>query len=324
MPTIHYIWWGPSVDAFDPTAVREVAHQTIGLSMIQVWCHKSTQPRMSELLSGFINIRVNGLPDHGILPSWIATKKMQEWESLLNADLAKSTSNVITHLTQYKAYSAVKDLLMLVLLYVEGGYYLDTTTFMAPKSLVIAASIHGQAKTLEQALGALEFGIDRARRYIPRFPRIGNLRQWDPLASKDPRRLMTSGVTNDVVMVADVDAWAAWSDRQSPYILHMLEDYVGMCVRLRLCGSTSSSLLSDKSERNNLIGALIINAIQTGLVSCARDKGLSNVELAGLMWTAARGDRDLLERLTACGADFYCENIGILKKHKGTWRQVML
>lgn len=289
--------------------------------MIHVWCQSETEAAIARAFDGLINVRVHGLGREGMLPAWVNTKKgtPEPWETKLDGATASAVSRTVMHLSAHKGYSGVKDLLMLVVLYTEGGYYFDTTCFMAPVPLV---RLHGgAAKTLAEALDTTaEYDKDASTRDMPRFPRIGRLRQWDPASSKDPRRLLKEAVVDDPVMVADVDAWAAYAAPGSPYVLAMLQDYLYKCQVLGLQQEpTPHSVLAGKA-RNDVIGSLIISSILAGLAKCASAKGWTHVGLADRMWTAAVSGASLFEAVKAQGGDFFCQECGMVKKHKGTWR----
>ena len=215
-----------------------------------------------------------------------------------------------------KAYSAIKDVLMLFVLKEHGGVYLDTTTGLIPREL------RTKYKAEQFVLGAWSVTLSTKNFQGFAFPEVGfgGVRDFYPEIMPWELDASPSQAQKGVRYTPSVDYWAAWSTQNNETIKRALDYYIGLIKKM------PKGALNTK-HRNSIIGDLITMSVQHAVLPLITryangdSSGKSDEKaarlLAGFMWPAAvldGGDFDQYK------ANFILPSLGVMKWHKGTWR----
>lgn len=139
MHHIHFIWWGDPAAHQDIhrrkkhmdaafTGVNKLAGLNYGNWKINYWF----QSEHSEAFDKHLSPGIIRRPIRGFDPLTACEADKPEARAFRNeqADMAGALPKVLESLNFYGAYSAMKDLTQLFVLYLEGGFYFDTTIFV--------------------------------------------------------------------------------------------------------------------------------------------------------------------------------------------------
>lgn len=314
MAKIHFIWWGPCPgDSFEPKdqaqgyanlakviATPVMVATTFTTHEVYFWCKADVSGAFTSLFAKYGGGTIRVTPITNIRSTGVANGDFKDaatwWD---NCD-----ENIVT-LNACNAFSAIKDLLCLAILYAQGGIYLDTTT-----------KINNTGK-FSSVLGALP-----ASPYVIGLP-----------GEQDHQLLLQSGVAIIIgkdgksgVTPADVpliDVWCMNSPAKDAGILLMLLSYISRCNRMGLYpAGTSGNFrgINGKDEmgdymRENLIGNLVIRSVYDGLLgeTCGGDPRL----LASHTWPAT--ENKVTDPTTG---KYVVASLGICKFHAGSWRDM--
>lgn len=320
---VHYIWAGPYREQ---VGIEEIGNHAVQLCAMDIylWCLTPYKSELAAKISSHGNLHIVALsPDL----SGLGREEIERVQRLLGTDF-RLVSAIIEHFVHNKAFSAIKDLLMLVVLYAMGGIYLDTTTQPAPSQLLATPRGQPPVRGRRYQLGLLDPAPSSS---VPFFPRIGTTTLFTrPTLDKVLPSLET--LYRDVtaaahmeaigVMTPDVDVWAAYAPLSgNEYLGVMLADYLGGCWSSGFIGA-ADSVLGQADKRRGPVGDLIINAVQVGLIAAQQQhhrhgrSGLSNEDAKefGQRFTWQAVVMDPSEQ----GA-FYVPELGIVKHHAGSW-----
>lgn len=325
MAKIHFIWWGPLRDYNTCCeTVNDVALTCPGHE-VNFWCRQEDMAAFKgpNALQQHI-IKVRGLRGFRELA-------LQRGD-VLEQPFFKNSIEVLQRLDRHNARSAVKDLMSLLVLYLHGGLYLDTTTRLpTPKE-----RIKYHLDRLQNALDDLSAETD------PRFPflELKNGEVWyhQPLLQTTEAIISgrdrydapenEDGSPPGSVAVPALDVWAVYTPANHDAFLTMIESYVSRAKRLGLDRSgiaTNLDLMGrgrtigvdimkdlvtqrGKALRNDLIGSLIVRSVYDGLTVC-----FSQDELQDLGWQAKKEETPEYKR-------YYVPKLGIVKQYQNTWR----
>jgi hypothetical protein len=225
---LHYIWAGPYRE--------EVGLEEIGSHAVQL-CAKDSYRLGLAQNKAEIACKVNAnsnLKIVGLLPTpgTLEPEAVQYLQALLGTD-TKLIQAAVEHFIHNRAFSAIKDLWMLVILYGMGGIYIDTT--VQPASAELLASLRGKParRGTRYQLGLFDPAPSSK---VPYFPRIGTTTMF----SRPPPKLRVGGLDqlyNAIIadghreepgaMTPDVDVWACYATLpRNEYLGIMLKDYL--------------------------------------------------------------------------------------------------
>ncbi|RKG93255.1 hypothetical protein [Corallococcus terminator] len=292
-PRLHYIWWGP-VPQSGLEGITAMATHVGKAVAIHFWCKAEHATAFAEALP---QIKVCGLDagmNHALLPH-------NGFELL---------APVVEWLTSKRAFSAVKDVLMLYLLYQIGGHYLDTTT--APMSEMVRSKYKGvrfdtaSVVTPMHEFTSATLGIKFAGIGMGRDFYVGS----NPWSSDTvPSR--------KVLMTPSVDFWAAWAKQGNAIARASLEAYLEYATELKLKAPDKL----DTNKRDAVIGDLITLSVQKGMLKEVLEGRKQGQEVYDLLlaeiWPVSALDKRDFETLKA---NFTLPQLGVMKWHKGTWR----
>ncbi len=299
---IHFIWWGnPQTDdqKSSATAMPNLMSSMIpaqGQHTVMYW-------RQYGDFNGELNPAI----------------ELQEIRS--SAEILLDTSmwygrgilidSIVNSLTQYHAYSAVKDLLSLLVLYKHGGYYFDTTITVNP--LVRDAQI--LRNLLDYSEPRIVLNASRGN-----FTFAPDDRSGDATFSAQ----IISPTMPGVIQTPSVDVWAMYAPKENECVGIMIDAYLERAQNLGLNKYPSSKRIhildqevheimtrENKTMRNELIGKLIICSVQEGLVKYTKRQGKPVEDYA---WET------ILLSPPVYGASAYCPSLDIYKRHAGFWR----
>jgi len=274
--------------------VSAVAKQYRSTLKVHLWCSKEHAASFAEACPS--PVEVHGLDATGASAS-------------ASGSLPAALAATVRVLEENKAYSAIKDVLMLYVLVTYGGAYLDTTTAAMPTPLRLK---HG-GDTLDGGISSAVMGMRNLLGFGFAEIGFGGLRDfregcvpWSPSAG--------SGTP---LFTPSIDYWAAWSVPGNAVIGASLDWY------MKLVKAMPGDALQSK-RRDSIIGDLITLSVQYGMAPLLKEKikdGASAESAAKLiakqMWTAAVLDATDYETYHA---NFVLPPIGMIKWHKGTWR----
>ena len=302
MAIIHFIWWGPPRGDDSIKTPSDVALACRGTPhSVKFWCREEHVEEFSTLLVG------SSLP--------LTVESCSNIREILgqtlhatNPRLFDEAQEILTYLDTARAFSAIKDLISLFVLYRHGGYYLDTTTFIDSERKGSVIKALGQTYTAPR-LVQLTNGAQI--RHVPW------LQTGRSIAFGDETR-----VEIDAVFVPLIDVWAMYSPETDPTILLVIESYVSRSNRMGLVPHGEPSnfdnikgadiLKNPESGRDELIGNLIIRATYDGfIVGCCQ----GNADLLPqFCWRSP--ETETLERILPA--------LGIRKIYKNSWRNLVL
>jgi len=296
MALIHYIWWGNprTVEhqrsaSSTPNAVMRLVQ---GTHTVKYW---RQQCRFGAMLS--LNIQQEEIVSAANI---LANTPMWAGRGIM-------IDGIVETLARYTAYSAVKDIISLLVLYSQGGYYFDTTTLLrAANHLPFRRAIvnHNEPQIALSAVGG-NYAFHR-----------------DDRSGDSTLLAQVVGAGAGIVNPRGVDVWAMYSPVQHESLATMIDSYLDRCMSLGLNRYPSNKNVlgipvhrimtqEDKTMRNDLIGKLIICSVQEGLYKWAQRNRRTHAHYG---W-----DTDLLDH-QADGACIYCRPLHLHKRHAGFWR----
>lgn len=165
---IHFIWWGnpkgnPSYEAAALDGPNELAQQISRQSswVINYWYQEEYHSFFNRKLNSEIQRRP--VANRDVLAATDLTAAEQGGFRDEHPDLVAFLPRVIQGLAHFKAYSAVVDLLQMVVLYMEGGYYFDTTIHVPDHEVFLhelaAEQISPRLIEQKQSAGGTGFGF---------------------------------------------------------------------------------------------------------------------------------------------------------------------
>jgi hypothetical protein len=157
------------------------------------------------------------------------------------------------------AFAAFKDLLSLCILYLEGGFYFDTTIDVDPRPGVVT-----QKLTDEATVGT----VRAMARYLDQGSK--------PVFLEATPRAIIGREGTAIEGVPHVEVSAMYAPAGSPFVRRMIESYVARCCAVRIDTNTplafvNNRLVLDKagSFRNDVIGRLAVFSVAEGLLAQA-------------------------------------------------------
>lgn len=318
--TLHFIWWGPFRDGDCETTPNAMA-SAVGTHNIIYWCKAEHADAFRAKLHA--NIEVKSCDSltrifEGAPPSW--------------SDLAE---RCLADLATARAFSAVKDLLAMIILLKHGGLYLDTTCLLCPPPLGMkyGGSLQVTANTLKDFLDAPPGDIQ--------YPFFGDMMYHMPFmmtaqaivlgsdweAAHDSSEQVDLELFEALAMkVPHVDVWAVYSPPGNGALTIAIESYLSRCVRMGLDGtdqpknfsnSKGTEVLSAPSRgRDDLIGSLIIRAVLDGLIAYIDSRDGNLILPYCLKLDTLTED----EQAANQGGVHVVPELGIIKRYSGSWR----
>lgn len=290
-PLLHYIWWGP-VPSDELASVKDTAERYGRAVNLQLWCSKDYVQDFARVMP----IGVNLFP-----------VELGNVHKSLDQSYKKDVSRTIHFLAENRAYSAIKDLLMLHILHSVGGTYLDTTTG------ILGASRRRTYRADPFDAGIKEISLGNT--YLDcRFPDVGmkGVREYYPAATPWPS---SSGPQKG--FTPSVDYWAAWGSPRGKILGVALSTYINYVKKM-----PRDALASPR--RDSIIGDLITLSVQEGFAAkmAEYDEALGEKATAMIksqMWpVGVLTDEDYAE----LGANWVLPCLALCKWHKGTWRRL--
>lgn len=309
---LHYIWYGP-VPTDDwkyatPIQMAKVCpnHQVI------FWCKRDYVDAFQLHLGPGVQVRACDALD--TVTDEAPSQEMREWYD--------GAMQALDALDRARAWSACKDLVSLLVLYGFGGYYMDTTTLIAPSA--------------EPA--AIRAGFD-ATYASPRLPRLADtglrhqllLQTGEAIVSGRDDRVDDAGTFT----LPLVDVWAFYSPRYDECMANIFVSYVSRCMRLGLNDNgelANFDAIAGDDElrtlgRDTLIGQLIIRSVYDGLIEQAYrdlsvqgnddpDKDAVAQQVLAYTWPTAAPPQD-------AHAHVALPTLHIDKRYTGSWRNLV-
>jgi hypothetical protein len=308
MATVHFIWWGPSRGDDSNKTPSDVALAFRGTQhSVKFWCKAENREEFAtQLVGSTLPLTVESCSS---VPEIVG-----EALYATNRQLFDQAQLVLTSLDAAKAFSAIKDLISLVILYRHGGYYLDTTTFPDLEAHTRLADAVGHPPDSPRMV---QLSDGPATRHVPGLQTGRSI-----VSGKDPRAMV------DEFFVPLVDVWAMYSPPQDPTILLAIQSYVSRANRVGLYpggepfnfGKTMASdvLKNEDSGREELIGNLVIRAVYDGflMVSCKGDPN----KLSEFCWPT----RKLEDAVENPQQVRILPALGMRKIYKNSWRGIDL
>jgi hypothetical protein len=295
-PRLHYIWWGP-VPQSGLDGIEGMAAEYGRNVSIHLWCKAEHVDAFARVLPQVTVCGLDADMNHALLPR-------NDFSQL---------APVVTWLTSKRAFSAVKDVLMLYLLHQFGGHYFDTTT--APMNTMLRMKY--KAERFDVASNVSPTHEFTSATLGIKFAKIGMGREFYPNSKPWPTATDVPDVTARPAMTPSVDFWAAWAKRGNAIARASLEAYLEYVVEMR--AKAADAL--DSPKRDQIIGDLITLSVQKGMlkeVLAGRKNGQEMYErLLSEMWPVAALDPSDYEALKA---NFILPQLGVMKWHKGSWR----
>ncbi|EPX61979.1 hypothetical protein D187_009882 [Cystobacter fuscus DSM 2262] len=322
MANIHFIWWGPVRGPECYATPNAIARYSGLFHKLKFWCRAEDRQAFRQVLDTRIEII-------GINKSFLQLAQNQR--GLLAQKDFQDATWVLHELNRHKAFSAVKDLLSLLVLYTQGGIYLDTTTRLS--AMAERMKYMGQQnlnKGIEQLGG--EPRVVLLEDTIPHAPLLQTTQAIlfgeDDSGKGSPKPI-------DVPLI---DVWALYSPPGHAAFKTMLLSYVSRANRMGLNQTRTPAnvfskigdeevhgvdLLQDREGRelrNKLIGNLIIRSVYDGLlVNCSN---LDGEQLANYAWPTlplAQSDKQNPDEHS-----LFVPSLGIVKTYRNTWRNQVL
>ncbi|WP_147442625.1 hypothetical protein [Corallococcus interemptor] len=292
-PRLHYIWWGP-VPESGLEGIQAMVTECGTTVSIQLWCKAEHATAFGGALPGVVIQGLDADMNHDTLP----------------ANPFPKLAEAVAWLTAKRAFSAVKDVLMLYLLYQAGGHYLDTTT--APMGGM--QRMKYKARRFKDACKITPMDEFTTATLGIKFARIGQGREFYPGARPWIKDTDTS---THPVMTPSVDFWAAWARKGNAIARASLEAYLDFITEMK--AKAPEALASER--RDQIIGDLITLSVQMGMLKDVLSGSRREQEVYELlqreMWSFGALDQQDYESLKA---NFILPEIGVMKWHKGSWR----
>jgi hypothetical protein len=311
MPKIHFIWWGPNRGDDCTETPNDFARSFLSHEIVY-WCKAEHQKSFEQDLSRRIRTR--------------ACDSVRDilGEGPGEDPFLKDIDDILYGLVEAKAFSALKDILSLIILWKHGGYYFDTTTRVA-SSYVLHKYAHDagvEAATLMNALkeppSAVRLALldDGDTFHLP-FLQTGRAIE----SGGDPRPAL------DGSKVPLVDVWAMYAPAGDTTIRLALDSYISRCNRMGLNrgGHPSNFDQLDGTQtmqgpyRDDLIGNLIIRAIYDALLTLCDGDG---DRIASYCWPAVSLSET--DQSIENGASKIVPSLGIAKRYTNSWRRTLL
>ncbi|WP_282126780.1 glycosyltransferase [Marinifilum flexuosum] len=306
MAKVHFIWWGPCPSVDDKDALSRCIGMPIEVAKacpshkIIFWCQEAKAFAFNQAIEHVdpdAKISVNGIESIKVIVGDLGSKDENKW-------IDDACENLVT-LHLLKAYSAIKDLLSLIILYKEGGFYMDTTMMIKnPAALNLALASPPSTFKIVQIGGQVSHQV--------------GIQTGVAIATG------SDGRVEFMPRVELIDVWTIYSPIKDMSTELMFKSYVSRCNRMGLFpGGTTGNFdqIVGKDEmsgdyRNDLIGNLIIRSVYDGLigVACGGDESL----VPNFTWKA--------EKVTVSpdkNGAYALKDLGINKFHAGTWRHVL-
>lgn len=312
MANIHFIWSGPPKGEISYTTPNAITKACWESHNVHFWCQENYLHAFGHVLDSKIVIRPCTLMND-IVPGYLTHP---------NAKSYAEAQGILSYLIASRAFAAAKDLLSLIILHTYGGYYFDTTTFIAlggPELLSLVPDpdrpkvpqISKEAATPVQVLLQTAYSIFEG---------------WD-------RSMGTGELSDDddddnvfIKRVPLIDAWAMASPAGDKSFELMMMSYISRCNRMGLNPSgfplnldrvsgTEIMLEPPNKDRNTLLGSLIIRSIYDGLIAIAC--GMNETRFPNFCWKTIERPAEYHETL----GRFYVPALGINKRYSNTWRQ---
>lgn len=307
-PVVHYVWWGdPQTAEHRANATQTPNAMAAQRATVRYW-------RQAGAFSGVLDPNIEDRPIARLSDLLRGGDGRPMHSGLMGRGIM--LDNIVATLAHYRAFSAVKDLVSLCVLYREGGYYFDTTTAL----LAAPASIPGRLVPHDRPRLARTKPAPGYKGYFYFFLHDRGIEAT--LAAQ-----MVPEEVPGVVKSVGYDVWAMYAPPRHPAVLQMLLSYIARCEHFGLYeapstkrqfgGKTIHAYMTqdDKEERNRIIGNLIITSVQEGLVAYAQAHGLP---LDAYGWTTTEPDA---AAVAAHHVSAECADLGIGKRHAGQWRQ---
>jgi hypothetical protein len=207
--TIHFIWLGNPQPRYEsqallgPNAIANHLYQD-NLWQIKYWFDASHE----DYFENQLNPRILRQPiDDFDIPG-----KREGIRSRSHNGLRRSVIETMRDLHRYQAYSAMKDLFELYILYFQGGFYFDTTTFVPDPTLFFQALAAESDRTLPQ------FVLNRPEVGYKHFKKIGGFEEF--IGAEGFR------FPEDKNRVVAVDFWAVAANKQDAFMKKSANRYV--------------------------------------------------------------------------------------------------
>jgi hypothetical protein len=340
MSNVHFIWWGPNGGDHCTKTPNDVARASGKSGNVVFWCKKEHAESFRAKLDPSVEIR------HCDTVRDVDPKLADGPDALW----AQGTDEALAGLHEQKAFSAIKDVLSLVVLKAHGGYYFDTTTQVADEAL----SEKYKARSLAEALAE-----------TPDAPRVALIARegqahYPGIQTRQAILFGRDGEGPEPIGVPLVDVWAMYSPKDHPAMDLMWKSYISRYNRLTppepeaqassslhaelasdvastsqlphadssqssqacpmksLDEMTVNDMLNDRGPeglRNLLIGNLVMRSVYDGLLaSCAKFDGDAVVDYS---WPTEKLDKEDTDRTRA---SLIVPGLGIAKEYKNSWR----
>ncbi|WP_346882201.1 glycosyltransferase [uncultured Algibacter sp.] len=307
MAKVHFIWWGPCPATDDIASLSRCIGMPIEVANacrdheIIFWCKPTAQFAFNEaigdnLKGGMITIKgIHSIP-------LLAGEDLYTGDEKAWYDDAQENLQTLDAL---RAYSAIKDLLSLIILYKEGGFYMDTT--MMIKNATALNKVLSETITVPKVV-QIDGGVSH---------QVG-LQTGISIASG------TDGRVDYMPTVPLIDVWTISSPIKNKSLELMFKSYVSRCNRMGLFpGGTTGNFykIIGRDEmtgnyRNDLIGNLIIRSVYDGLIGVACDG--DETRITNFTRRATKIPQDQQNN-----GQYALADLGVNKFHAGTWRHVI-
>ncbi len=256
---IHFIWWGnpagnPRYKAAAIDGPNELAQQIDKQSSwaINYWYQQEHHGFFDQVLHPEIVRRP--IADRNVLAASDLTVAEQSEFRDDHPDMVASLPRVMQGLTHFNAYSAVVDLLQMVVLYMEGGYYFDTTVYVPDSDvfLIELATEKISPRLIEQG-GSKSAGFENY---------LNAARQQ----------------SSQEFHVPNFDYWVLYSKPGEKIVASMVKNYLMRCFYGRICDDGAlikNEYLKRGSSPDRLtdevVGRLVAHSVWEGLYFAKRD-----------------------------------------------------
>jgi SAM-dependent methyltransferase len=378
LPLVHYIWWGNPATDSQALDASKTPNQLAGLG--RVWVHYwrnsaditiGAQPARGReyalqaagawdaraaLHGGIVVHEVNTTGDPtteggGIAAVDIVTDRTgrSELPMRIHPSLRRRgrlINAIVAAMSAYNMRSAVKDFLVLLVLYRYGGWYFDTTTAITEAT---PGDIVAKLRPVTKAYSA-DLAVEDELKFVKTRVEGKITLMLDDRS--DHHTKMLGQLPKDmpgVVEVDKIDTWGIYAPARHPGILTMIDSYIeraremgldryGLCDTARPRKTAQQQrnhryLLQDisaitqgandgekleivKSERIKIIGNINIASVQEGLAKYRAASGRSVADTTIATRYATEAERN------AHDVHIVVTSFGIGKRHAGNWRNV--
>lgn len=285
---VHNIWAGPIPDNMVEHIMKNI--HTFGVNY-QFWCFRSEKAKSADLNQSDIEPRIKLLDD--IMP-------------VLNENHPVNWPIIINALTELRAYSALKDIFQIAIMWLEGGIYLDTTVnidtcnhqaFLQKGSCAVPSFVNTR----------LLFNI--SGRQVPRFD------VW--LSYSPPRHPLMLDMLNEIRIHWEM----SMQDGSNPTSRYITEETAARSITLPpQLSSLNSQFL--RAMQDTTVGGFAIN--RTQLIG---SNILMPLYVSLKRYIQANGQGILSSFFMAVPLShdqFQIPELGVTKIHRGTWKQQSL